>query len=299
MGFDQREWEAAWEAATREGAKRFRPAATVRWHARRPVSFATAAALLVLMVTPVAIAASGDDGAGSPKAQAAAGEGLAVRAGERNPRRIADTLSSETQVVANNATYGTRQSNKSDNGGGAIYGCRSKAGGTATGNEPCVRANNLVDGLAFEFQATTGKLGGLIQFGGSPGTVVPDAQPFATNGGKTVDNLSADKVDGKDASAFMPGAAIRVRFAEAPIGDAGGNQASVEAQCGAGEVLIGGGGAVSAFDVQLHILASRPHTAGGAIPVDGETFNQWRVSVIREAAGVAGVTVRSWAICVS
>ncbi len=43
----------------------------------------------------------------------------------------------------------TRQSNKSDSGGGAIYGCRSKAG-----TEACVAANNLNTGDAFRFQVT-------------------------------------------------------------------------------------------------------------------------------------------------
>ena len=58
---------------------------------------------------------------------------------------------SETQIIANVKSYGTRQSNKSATGGGAIYGCRSGAGGTEKGNAPCVRASNLANGRAFEF----------------------------------------------------------------------------------------------------------------------------------------------------
>ena len=71
-----------------------------------------AAALLVaLMVAPFA---------------GAFGDGNSVRGGARNPspdsRRA---YSKETQIIANVNTYGTRQSNKSNNGGGAVYGCRS------------------------------------------------------------------------------------------------------------------------------------------------------------------------------
>ena len=81
----------------------------------------------------------------------AAGEGNPLRGGVRNPSNDASqALTRETQVIGDSATYGTRQSNKSSNGGGAIYGCRSGAGGTASGNEPCVRANNLSNGFAFE-----------------------------------------------------------------------------------------------------------------------------------------------------
>ena len=59
--------------------------------------------------------------------------------------------------------YSTRQSNKSTTGGGAIYGCRSTAGGSAANppKNPCIRANNLSTGFAFEFNATGGESAGL------------------------------------------------------------------------------------------------------------------------------------------
>ena len=80
-----------------------------------------AAALLVaLMVAPFA---------------GAFGEGNNVRGGARNPSADArKAYTKETEIIANVGTYGTRQSNKSNNGGGAIYGCRSAAGGTPKGN---------------------------------------------------------------------------------------------------------------------------------------------------------------------
>jgi hypothetical protein len=141
----------------------------VRWIAGSGIA-------LALMVAPLAMAT---------------GEGKPINGGKRNPsanKSLAYTA--ETQILTNNGTYGTRQSNKGS-GGGAIYGCRS-----APGNEPCVRANNLKNGRAFEF-ATNGSEGGLIEVGtGSPNT---KAVPFTTNAAGKVANLNADRVDDQSA----------------------------------------------------------------------------------------------------
>ena len=102
----------------------------------------------------------------------------------------------ETEIIANVSTYGTRQSNKSTNGGGAVYGCRSGAGGTPKGNEPCIRANNLASGLAFEFNSTNAAA---TQVGSITATNA-NAAPFTTNATGVATGLNADKVDGKDAS---------------------------------------------------------------------------------------------------
>jgi len=126
---------------------------------------------------------------GIPSVAVGFGEGRDARLGKRNPSSSA--LTSETQIIANNGSYGTRQSNKRDGeGGGAIYGCRSSAG-----KEPCVRANNLKDGRAFEF-ATKGKTAGRIEVGDTTGA------PFTTNATGKVENLDADEVDGKDSTDF-------------------------------------------------------------------------------------------------
>jgi hypothetical protein len=124
-----------------------------------------------LFVAPLAIARTGDT----------------IRGGKRNPTR--GDFTRETQVIANNGTYGTRQSNtRTGDGGGAIYGCRS-----ALGREPCVRANNLTAGRAFEFASRSGTQGGQIEVGsGNPNT---KAVPFITNAAGKVANLNADKVD--------------------------------------------------------------------------------------------------------
>ncbi len=129
---------------------------------------------------------------GIPSVAIGFGEGRSMLLGKRNPSPNASrALNAETEIIASNGTYGTRQSNKRDgDGGGAIYGCRSNPGA-----EPCVRANNLKGGRAFEF-ATVGKEAGYIQVGDTT------APPFSTNATGKVANLDADKVDGKDSTEF-------------------------------------------------------------------------------------------------
>jgi hypothetical protein len=126
---------------------------------------------------------------GIPSAAVGFGEGRDAKLGKRNPS--SGSLTRETQIIANNGSYGTRQSNKRNGeGGGAIYGCRSDFG-----REPCVRANNLKQGRAFEF-VTRGKEAGRIEVGDTSGP------PFSTNATGKVENLDADKVDGKSSEDF-------------------------------------------------------------------------------------------------
>ena len=127
----------------------------------------------------------------------ATGEGNPILGGARNPgSNTSNSLSKETQIIASVSTYGTRQSNKSSNGGGAIYGCRSKVGGSAANQEPCIRASNLSTGSAFEF-ATAGTVGGLITTSNSSG------KPFTTNATGVATGLNADRVDSLDADQIV------------------------------------------------------------------------------------------------
>jgi hypothetical protein len=153
-----------------------------------------AAIAAALLATPFAIAA---------------GEGRPLLGGKRNPGAgTSAALSAETQIIANNRTYGTRQSNKSDNGGGAIYGCRSRAGGIERGNEPCVRARNLADGRAFELETSGGPEVGVIRSGN------PNAAPFTTNATGVATGLNADEVDGRSADEIVAAARALTRFAK-------------------------------------------------------------------------------------
>lgn len=125
---------------------------------------------------------------GIPTVAIGAGEGRSIIAGKRNPRAGGE-LTRETKIIAQNGSYGTRQSNKGA-GGGAIYGCR-----TVLPNEPCLRGNNLKTGRAFEFE-TDGNEGGSIN------TKDANGVPFTTNATGRVENLNADRVDGQHAADF-------------------------------------------------------------------------------------------------
>lgn len=143
---------------------------------------------------------------GIPSVAIGFGEGRTLLLGKRNPSSNASrALNSETEIIASNSTYGTRQSNKKDgDGGGAIYGCRSNPG-----TEPCIRANNLKGGRAFEFE-TVGNEAGRIETGN------PAGAPFTTNATGTATGLNADKVDGREAADFALSADFRTAVVSAP-----------------------------------------------------------------------------------
>ena len=158
---------------------------------------------------------------GIPSVAVGFGEGRDARLGKRNPSRSA--LSSETQIIASNGSYGTRQSNKRDgDGGGAIYGCRSSAG-----REPCIRSNNLKGGRAFEFQ-TVGGSAGEIQVGDTA------AAPFTTNATGKVENLNADKLDGVDSTEFAKAGDLAFAAVAVDGALAGGRGATASALSNAG-----------------------------------------------------------------
>ena len=137
------------------------------------------------------------------------GEGRNLLLGKRNPSSNPGlALNTETEIIADTTTYGTRQSNKKDgDGGGAIYGCRSNPG-----NEPCIRANNLKGGRSFEF-VTIGKEGGRIEVGGDK-----TGAPLTTNATGVATGFNADKVDGKEAADFAPATSLTF----ATVSDTGG-----------------------------------------------------------------------------
>ncbi len=147
---------------------------------------------------------------GIPSVAVGFGEGRNLLLGKRNPSSNPGlALNTETEIIADTTTYGTRQSNKKDgDGGGAIYGCRSNPG-----NEPCIRANNLKGGRAFEF-VTIGKEGGRIEVGGDK-----TGAPLTTNATGVATGFNADKVDGKEAADFAPATALSFAI----VSDAGGS----------------------------------------------------------------------------
>jgi hypothetical protein len=164
----------------------------------RTRSVLLATVVLAVMISPFAVAATGH----------------VLRENVRNP-----TATSETQIVGriagtdnNTGGYTTRQSNLSDTGGGAFYGCRAAVrvqNGPAT--EPCVRANNLSTGFAFEFNSTHGTSAGTITVGGGGDKTVP----FTTNATGVATGLNADRVDSKSADDIVKDSvAAASRFAD-------------------------------------------------------------------------------------
>jgi hypothetical protein len=151
-----------------------------------------------------------------PTVAMATGEGRPVNGGARNP--VADPAKAytvETEIIADVATYGTRQSNKRNgDGGAAIYGCRSNPG-----SEPCLRATNIKGGLAFEF-ASAGSTGGTIQLDDANGA------PLTTNAEGVATGFNADKVDGKDAADFAVSSQLKFAVVGAG-GELGANRGAV------------------------------------------------------------------------
>jgi hypothetical protein len=154
----------------------------------RTRSVLLATGLLVVGIAPFGIAATGDS----------------LREGRRNGTTVRETeiVSNIKSTTALKGGYSTRQSNLSDSGGGAIYGCRSQAGGsraTPTPQNPCIRANNLSQGLAFEFNAANGDTVGAITAGAGG-----DAKkPFTTNATGVATGLNADRVDNLDVAQIL------------------------------------------------------------------------------------------------
>jgi hypothetical protein len=214
----------------------------------------------------------------------ASGEGDPIIGGKRNPsQNQSSALTAETEILTENGTYGTRQSNKkSGDGGGAIYGCRS-----APGREPCVRANNLNSGRAFEFE-TNGAEGGFIEVG----TTTPNtkAVPFNTNAAGRVANLNADRVDDLSAQEIVDQA--RTHTLWAVVDDAGvlsrksGATASSKPATGEYEVVFSRDVTACAYSATIGAPdATEP--AAGEIGASRRSGNANAVSVVtRTSTGV-------------
>lgn len=151
----------------------------------RSVLLATGA--LVVLASPFAVAGTGD----------------VLREGVRN-----GTTSKETEIVGKfnykspTGGYVTRQSNTqtgSNAGGSAIYGCRTQ---TRANPVPCLRANNLSSGQAFQFSAKSGEIAGTITVGDGG----PTKRPFTTNATGVATGLNADSVDNFDVTQILAAA---------------------------------------------------------------------------------------------
>jgi len=184
----------------------------------------------------------------------ASGEGTNARLGVRNPG--SGNLTVQTQIIASNNNWGTRQSNKGS-GGGAIYGCRS-----APGAESCVRAVNLMNGIAFSFQSNSGTSPvGSFQVGSSSSTVSTTVAPFTTNAAGKVTNLNADMVDGQSASEIVSQAVSQSSIAGVAANGALGKTrgATASTRTGLGTYIVTFGASIANCVYQATI-----NSAGGA-----------------------------------
>ncbi len=214
-------------------------------------SVVVAAGIIGVVAAPVGVAATGQ----------------ALREGVRN-----GTTTSETEIVSRNGSttglkggYATRQSNLSSTGGGAIYGCRSGAGASTSNppQNPCLRANNLQRGLAFEFNATSGDVVGSI----TSSTGGDTKKPFVTNATGVATGLNADRVDGLDAAQITAAAAEAASKAKATkglfvvINEAG----AIESQSGGFRVVsaYGSNGAPAGAAGNVYIEAPEDLTDNG------------------------------------
>jgi hypothetical protein len=202
----------------------------------------------------------------APQAMAA-GEGANARLGVRNPGSGALTV--QTQIIASNSNWGTRQSNLGA-GGGAIYGCRS-----APGAESCVRAVNLMNGIAFSFQSNSGSNVGSFQVG-TTSAVNASATPFTTNAAGKVTNLNADHVDGLSASQIesqavsTAGAAAQALSSIAAVSATGALQkargATASIRTGLGTYIVAFGASITNCVYQATV-----NSAGGAAGIANTT----------------------------
>jgi hypothetical protein len=240
------------QPAARRGWRRF------AGRSPRTRSVLLATGLLALCISPFAVARTGET----------------LREGVLN-----GTAKRETQIVANvKATsartggYSTRQSNLSNTGGGAVYGCRANS---SSRSEPCLRVNNLRSGRAFEFNSEDGSIVGRITSGKGGDT----KKPFVTNATGVADGLNADRVDGKSASE------LQALFARVGAGGAAEATRGVPAggvtnPGGAGTYNVVFSGALTACALNATLVGTAPGqvtatpaVAGNITTVDVRTFN--------------------------
>jgi hypothetical protein len=228
----------------------------------------------------------------APQAMAA-GEGTNARLGVRNPS--SGNLTVQTQIIASNSNWGTRQSNKGA-GGGAIYGCRS-----APGAESCVRAVNLMNGLAFSFQSNSGTSPvGSFQVG-TTSAVNNNVAPFTTNAAGKVTNLNADSVDGLSASQIESqavntavtdaGTAAKALSSIAAVSATGALQkargATGSSQTGTGTYLVTFGASIASCVYQATV--NNPGGAPGFATATDPTSTTVFVSTFAPGGGLANL----------
>lgn len=235
-----------------------------------------AAVLLALMCSPWAVAATAGGSLLGGKRNPGGGTSVEYK---KETQIIADIAQGAGGVAKGTGGYSTRQSNKSASGGGAIYGCRAKAG-----KNPCLAAINLTDGAAFQFTADAKSAAvGELLFGPSTNKPV-DKPPFRTNGTGLVSNLNSDKVDGKDASDLVSKSELLFAVVDASgtLGNARGATAATQTSGSPPTYFVSFGSDVS----KCAYTASPTDTGAGTVAVS--TGSDVKNVVVTESGTAAG-----------
>jgi hypothetical protein len=177
--------------------------------------------------------------------------GSFVRIGKRN------AAPGTTAIVGSTSGYATRQSNNTNNDGGAAsYGCRADVS-----HEACLFVLNHNGGQVFQFSSNGGVNGGRILVSPPSGKTAKDVSPFTTNATGVATGLNADQVDGKSADDIVASAQASDKFASVAgttgaLGANRGATSSTRASAGVYDVVFNA-------DVSK---CSRTATISGATP---------------------------------
>ncbi len=102
---------------------------------------------------------------------------------------------------------------------------------------------------------------------------------------------------GKDGVQGPPGVLGAVTVQRTDFGLPDNATAGASVPCPPGARAIGGGSSIDATTADdIHATVSRPDRTGVA-PVDGETFDGWRVTYSNPAAGDGATTVHAFVVC--
>jgi hypothetical protein len=179
---------------------------------------------------------------------------------------------------------------------------------------------DLGDGSVTGADLGDGSVGGADLQDGSVGQ--PDLAMGSVNGSTVEDrsltgadvrdeSLGSSDISGLGAGDVRPGTflggtvTVQYEIAASPLAD--GTSASYDVTCPAGETAIGGGARGDTTDSEYTVVSSsRPLQAGGAFPVDGQSFIGWRATVVNPTGATAGfpssppdgpILPEVWVIC--
>jgi hypothetical protein len=133
-----------------------------------------------------------------------------------------------------------------------------------------------------------------------------DVQDGSLLGRDVQDNgIGSAQVAGLDENDVVPGTflggSITVQFTQAAADLAAGAETSVDVQCPAGQIALGGGARGDLTNSEVtKITSTRPiiSSSNSGAPADGGTFTGWRATVIHEAGSTAtGIRPEVWVIC--